>query len=556
MIAPTDDRNDLNASPMRSYLTVLRRRRFIVIQCIVVVPLVALLLTHFQTAKYQSSAEVLLNRTDIAAALTGIQDPTAAQAPDRLAATQAELARVPTIAQRALKSVGLKEPPGYLLGESSVTAHPDADLLEFKVTDRIPALAGRLATAYARQFTLYQTQLEQQQLGSALSDISRRLHALAEAGEQASPLYTDLKQRRDQLATLQALQTAGSAVVRNAGPGVKVAPRPIRNAVLGLAVGIILGIGLAFLYDTLDRRVWSAQEAANSLRLPLLGRIPRLKKDRSLVMTAEPQGPGAEAFRMICANIDFANERSRATTILVTSALAGEGKSTTTANLAIALTRNGHHVVVVDLDLRAPSLDGIFSLNGQPGLTDVALGRIDLNRAIAAPGRPDVTPVAAARIGLNPASGSAGGETGNGTESARAVTERPRGMLEIVPAGSTPSDPGEFVTRPAVASIISELGKRADFVLIDSPPMLSAGDPAVLSRYVDAALVVVRLDDAQQGTLGELRRSLDTLHCQPLGVVVIGTDEGSRYGSPYSGQPNRPPAQATWRESVRHFKRQ
>jgi Mrp family chromosome partitioning ATPase len=541
MTAPTAEMNEMDASPLRSYLTVLRRRKFVAIQPIVIVPLVALLLTHFQVAKYQSSAEVLLNRTDIAAALTGIQDPTQAQAPERLAATQAQLARVPTIARRALKSVGLKEGPEYLLGESSVAAHPDADLLEFKVTDRSPTLARRLATAYARQFTLYQSELEQQQIGSALSDISRRLHVLAVAGQKGSPLYAGLEQRQNQLATLQALQTAGSAVVRDAGVGVKVAPRPLRNLVLGLAVGLILGIGLAFLYDTLDPRVWSAPEAAASLGLPLIGRIPRLKKGSSLVMAADPQSPGAEAFRMLSTNLDFVNEEKRASkqkqssTILVTSAVAGEGKSTTAANLAIALARKGHHVVLVDLDLRGPSLDRIFSLNGQPGLTEVALGRIDLKQAIAVAGNP-----------------------GNGTEAARVQAGNrpfPGGLLEIVPAGEVPLEPGEFVTRPAVESIIGELATRADFVLIDSAPMLSVGDSAVLSRYVDAVMVVVRLDVVRRGTLAELRRSLGALHCEKLGVVVTGTDEGSRYGTHYYGQRNRPAVEPEWRASERHLKR-
>ena len=537
MTVPAGEMNQSEPSPIRSYLSVLWRRKSVVIQPIVIVPLVALLLTNFQAAKYQSSAEVLLNRTDIAAALTGIQDPTAAQAPERLAATQAELARVPTIARRTLDSVGLNKDPQYLLGESSVTANADADLLEFVVTDRNPALAGRLATAYARQFTLYQSELEQQQIRSALSDISRRLHVLAVAGQNASPVYTDLVQRRAQLTTLQALQTAGSAVVRNAVPGVKVAPRPLRNVVLALAIGLILGIGLGFLYDALDPRVWSAPEAAASLGLPLLGRIPRLKKGRPLVMAADPRSRGAEAFRMLSTNIDFVGEENSPRTILVTSAIAGEGKSTTTANLAIALARKGHHVVVVDLDLHGPSLDRFFSLNGQPGLTDVALGRIELEEAISVARKP-----------------------GNGSDAETRPAWRrgdPGGVLEIVPAGPVSSEPGEFVTRPAVGAIIRELAARADFVLIDSAPMLNAVDAAVLSRYVDAVMVVVRLDGARQGTLAELRRSLDTLHCEKLGVVVTLTDEGERYGSRYSGQhnPRAAQAQAAWRASVRQIKR-
>jgi polysaccharide biosynthesis transport protein len=538
-MSSTSEMIGTESSPLRGYLAVLRRRKFVAIQSILIVPIIALLITHFQAAKYQSSAEVLLNRSDIVTAVTGIQDPTANQAPDRLATTQAQLARVPTIAQRAIKEIGLKAGPDYLLGESTVAPHPDADLLDFKVTDRNPELARRLTSAYAHQFTLYQSQLEQQSLTSALADITRRLHLLDVAGQQSSPLHADLVQRRNQLTTLQALHTPPSAVVRDAGPAAKVAPRPFRNAVLGLGVGIILGLGLAFLYDTLDPRVWSAPEAADSLGLRLLGRIPRLRKGSSpLVMADDPHSAAAEAFRRLSTNIDFANEDKWAKKILVTSGVSGEGKSTTTANLAIALARKGHHVVVVDLDLRSPSLDEFFSLNGHPGLTDVARGRTELVEAIALAGSAD----------------------GNGTEAAarRAPSRREApGRLEVVPTGPLPVEPSEFVTRPAVEAIIGELATRADFVLIDSPPMLVADDPAVISGYVDAVMLVVRLDRIRQPTLSELRRTLDGFHCEKLGVVVTATDETGRYGSYYAGQYSRQQrTRGTWYASVRNLKRQ
>jgi capsular exopolysaccharide synthesis family protein len=516
MTAPTADVNRVDASPLRGYIAVLRRRKWAVIQCIVLVPLIALVLSHFQTAKYQSSAEVLLNRNDIAQALTGIQDPAAAQAPERLAATQAELARVPTVAQRALHSVGLKEGPEYLLSESSVVAHPDADLLDFKVTDRDPVLARRLTTAYAREFTLYSAELEQQSLQRALADVTRRLHTLEAAGQTGSLLHRDLEQRRNQLTTLQALQTAPSAVVRDAGAAAKVSPRPFRNAVLALAVGLILGIGLAFLYDTLDPRVWSAREAATALGLPLLGRIPRLKREHLLVVAEDPHSAGAQAFRMLSTNLDFTSDGERARKILITSAVSGEGKSTTAANLAIALARRGHHVVVVDLDLQGPSLADLFSLDGHVGLTDVAVGNANLRDALAV-----------------------AGTSGNGARASSDLRQssrhESRGTLEVVPAGPLPVEPGEFVMRPAVESIIDQLGTRADFVLIDTTPMLVSGDPAVLSTYVDAVMVVVRLDRIRQPTLDELNRSLAALPCPKLGVVVTATDEGERYGVYGSG---------------------
>lgn len=536
MTAPTANVNGTDASPLRAYIMVLRRRKRVVLECVLIVPLIALLVSHFQTAKYQSSAEVLLNRTDIAQALTGIQDPAAAQAPERLAATQAELARVPTIAQRALNSVGVKAGSGYLLAESSVDAHPDADLLDFKVTDRDPVLARRLTTAYAREFTLYSAELERQSLKSALADITTRLHTLEAAGQARSPLHSDLVQRRNQLTTLQALQTAPSAVVRDAGPAVKVSPRPLRNAVLALAVGLILGIGLAFLYDTLDPRVWSAGEAAASLGLPLLGRIPRLKKEHLLVVAEEPHSAGAQAFRMLATNLDFTNDGERARKILITSAVPGEGKSTTAANLAIALARRGHHVVVVDLDLQGPSLADYFSLDGHVGLTDVALGNADLADAIAV-----------------------AGTSGNGVRASSDLSSsgwrESGGSLEVVPAGPLPVEPGEFVTRPIVESIIDQLGTRADFVLVDTTPMLVSGDPAVLSTYVDSVMVVVRLDRIRQPTMNELNRSLAAIRCPKLGVVVTATDEGERYGRYDSGHRNARPRFQALQPSADRLKR-
>jgi len=525
----------VEASPLRSYLQVLRRRWFVAIQPIVIVPLFALLLTHSQPAKYQASAEVLLNRTDIAAALTNIQDPNAGQAPERLAATQAELARVPTIARRALESVGLKSDPGYLLAESSVDAHPDADLLDFKVTDRSAPLAQRLATAYARAFTKYQRELEKQSIQGAIHDITTHLEALDAAGLQHSGTYADLLQRRTQLITLQALQTPSSTVVSDAGAAVQVAPRPFRNAVLALAVGLILGIGLAFLYDMMDVRVWTSSEAAALLGLPLLGRIPRVK-GRTLVMATDPDSPAAEAFRRLRTNIVFTREGKRTKTILITSALPEEGKSMTAANLAIALAREGHHVVAVDLDLRSPTLDRYFSLNGQPGLTDVVLGRVDLRQAIVTAGNPGSNGVEAASL--------------------EAVRERGRtGTLRVVPAGQVPQHPGEFVTAPAVESILSELAQTADFVLIDSSPTLAAGDAAVISRYVDAVIVVLRLDGLRPRTVEELRHSLDSFGCEKLGLVVTGAEETGRYGGYPSQRHRRPAAQDASPESVRQLKR-
>ena len=148
----------------------------------------------------------------------------------------------------------------------------------------------------------------------------------------------------------------------------------------------MLGLGLAFLFEALDTRIRSAAEVARRLGLPLLARIPaprkKLQRADNLVMVAEPSSGSAEAFRVLRTNLEFARLDSDVRSILVTSAVEPEGKSTTAANLAVALARAGRRVVLVDLDLRRPYVDRFFRLFREPGITDVALGEVSLDEAL------------------------------------------------------------------------------------------------------------------------------------------------------------------------------
>ncbi len=498
--------------------------------CAVLVPAAALFFSLRQDAQYAASANVLLSRQNLGAMLEGTTDTSLFANDERFAATQAELAHTPDVARQALSIARVSAlTPDELLQESSVTTKGTTDILEFRVTDGDPDRAELLATSFARAFVSYRSRLDTQALAKARSEVTSTLDRLKAEGRESSNLFTSLEEKEQQLQTLQTLQTSQVYVTRRADDAVQVAPKPARNAVLGLALGLVLGVGLAFAFDALDTRVRSATEIGEKLGLPLLARVPPPPKgfarENKLVMLQQPTGTNAEAFRMLRTNLEFAAlEGDDMRVLLVTSAVEEEGKSTTAANLALAEARAGRKVVLVDLDLRRPYIDRFFSLLHAEGITDVALGNIALEDALH-------------RIDL--AVGSPAGRLRVVTAESNGHGER--GSLDVITAGPLPPDPGEFVGTKRLAEILTRLRQRYQLVIVDTPPMLRVGDTMALSPQVDGILVVTRLNVVRRQMLGELRRILDSAPVPKLGFVVTGSGGGETagygygYGYPYGG---------------------
>jgi Mrp family chromosome partitioning ATPase len=298
-------------------------------------------------------------------------------------------------------------------------------------------------------------------------------------------------------------------------------------------IGIVLGLGLAFLSEAVDRRVRSEDDVEAALGPPLLARLPKPSRAAMqgghLVMIEHPASIEAEAFRRLKTNIEFANMARQARTIMVTSAGPKEGKTTTIANLAVAFARAGRRVALVDLDLRSPNLDRVFGFRGRAGVTHVALGHRTLEEAMT-------------RIPLKGDPMRFEDQNGNGRGPAIA------GMLEMLPAGMVPPDPGEFVASDAIARILDEL-TDFDLVLVDAPPLLAVGDSVALSARVDALFVVVRMNMISREVLRELARTLEVCTCAKLGYVLAGTNIREAYGYAGYGYPAR--LSARERESSR-----
>jgi non-specific protein-tyrosine kinase len=499
---------------------VVSRRKWVILVAVVLVPLAAVGFSLHQQKLYRAQAQVLLSAQNLAAQLTNTQSTGLNLQPDRIAATQASVARVPEIARRVLKRVpGSGLSVQSFLNRSSVSTATNADLLTFEVTHHDPKLARRLVDAYARQYTLYRRQLDTSAIENALRSVHARIKALVKAGGRRSQLHASLVDRQATLATMEALQTSNATVVEQAANAVQVQPRPTRNGILGLALGLVLGIGLAFLWEALDTRVRNAHEISERLDgLPLLARLStpprRLRSKHQLVMLDDPRGVQAEAFRMLRTNLEFVRLGRGVQTIMFTSAVEQEGKSTTIANLAVALARGGQRVVLVDLDLRKPFLGRFFGLDG-PGLTQVALGHVSLDDALATVALTD----RAAPEGQN---GDGGGRENS-----------VKGILEVLPSGPIPPDPGEFVSTEELADILARLRERADIVLVDAPPALRVGDAMTLSSRVDGIILVARMKIVRRQMLAELSRQFATVPTPVLGFVLTGAGDEGGYDSAY-----------------------
>ena len=483
-------------SPFLDGLSLLSRQRWVVVAAVVGATLASLAFSRSEQRLYQASATVLVNAQNPTIAALNLAS-TATSPPDRYAATQAALARVGKVAQMTVDAAHV---PGRtaagLLSASTVSANATDDLLQFSVTDPSPTVARTLATTYARQFTVYRRQLDMSALNAGLTDVRQRLDSLEALGQGDTPLARQLTGTMHQLETLQALQAAGPSaiLVGPAGNASLVQPRTTRNAALGLVLGLALGTALAFLRNSLDPRVRSDDELRQRLNLPVLGRIPRqpmASADDRLAALTEPAGASAEAFRILKTNLSIMQRQHGISSILITSTGAGEGKSSTAANLAVTLARSQLRVVLVDLDLRHPGIGEFFGLNGGPGLTSVAAGEAHLADALR---EVDVRPEPAAD----------------------------EGRLEVLTVGSIPPDPGELLSSAVVANVLFALKRRADVVLIDSPPMLAVGDAMTIATRTDALLLVVEINTARRETLAEVRRMLEASPARALGLVATG----------------------------------
>ena len=247
-----------------------------------------------------------------------------------------------------------------------------------------------------------------------------------------------------------------------------------RAAVLGGMLGLLVGIGAVFLREQLDDKVKSMDQLKLITGLVPLGAVMREPSQNALgpaiYADKDPSSPLAESYNFLRTSLEFATLGTKGMhTLLITSSSPGEGKTTTAANLATSFARSGKSVILIDGDLRRPSLHKLFKISNHKGLTDVLLGNSTLDEAF----------------------------TATGVEG-----------LRVVPAGPLPPDPTYVLRAPKMQEVVKQLRDRADLVIFDSPPLLVVSDPLLLARFADTVLLVV---DAHSTTRDVLKRGVETL---------------------------------------------
>jgi Mrp family chromosome partitioning ATPase len=396
-----------------------------------------------------------------------------------------------------------------------------------------------LANAYAKSYTQYRNALDNASLRRALASVTARIEALNKAGQSGTDLYSALQDKRQQLQTIEALRTNSSTLVQPAVAAVKISPQTMKRAQLALVFGLFAGLGLAFLLEASDRRLRSPDDIPERLQLPILGRIPPISKREELAAMTQPSGPLAEAYRMLRLNLDFATADRNARILMVTSAMEGEGKTTTAANVAIALARAGRNVVLVDGDFLRPSLATLFRVAPSPGLVQVARHQAPLEVALTPIRMPDPVvedrrrELARTPLTLMSPVERRRAETGERSASPTAPTN---GSLRLLATEEAPLDSTEAMVGNELPRILSQLEADSDLVIIDAPP-LGTSVTLWLGSLVDAVLVIANAQLLRESMLDELVHSLDEIQGEKLGLVLTAVDWYARRGYGY----RRPP---------------
>ncbi len=493
-------------------LAILRRRWWVIALVTVVVTAASFGFSAIQQKKYTATSSVLFQSQPIAQTAAGLQPSAAVSAtatPLVMATNVQLLSHQAGVAAATARIVGHGLRAGEVSGSLSVAEEGQTNIASVSATSPQPRLSAAIANTYAAQFIASEQAQQQAIVKQSLALVNRQIAATSRQ-QLAGPTGQALLDRAESLRILSRLQNSGVQQVTFASvPSSPSSPTTKRNTELGFVLGLLLGIGFAFLLERLDRRMKDVDELSAAYGLPLLAAVPQSKS-----FALPPQVGGAnhagdtEVFKLLRAYLRYFNVDRELRLLLVASAGSGDGKTTIARNLAEAAQETGTTTLLLEADLRIPELAQHYGLPTSPGLSELLIGRVNAAEAVRS------VPIATLV---------------NGSASELS--------LDVLVAGHPPPNPAALLQSHAMADVLSWAAEHYELVVVDTPPLGVVSDAMALLRNVDGVVIVSRLGKNTHDAASFLRERLVGVHAPLLGVVANGVRArgDNSYGYGYYG---------------------
>jgi polysaccharide biosynthesis transport protein len=505
--------SDQASGGLDQIVTVLRRRAVWIVLCCAVAAGSAFALSKAQTKKYTATASLVFNNQQLGQQTAGLQ-PVSITNQQAQQNTNLKLVQLGDMAEKTAQQLGRGLTAEKVRTSLNVGAQGESNIVTVSATATSPPLAAAIANTYSNRFVGEQQNSNHQYYASALALVNKQLAGLS-ARQRVSPAGIALENRAQSLGVLAELHSGNVTVAQPATvPSTPSSPKTARNTILGAILGLLLGIGIAFLAERLDRRIREPKDLERIYGLPLLGVVPessalaRSRRANGGSANGSARGGAAaldlpasesEAVHLIRAHLRYFNVDRELRTLLIASAAPGDGKTTVARHLAAAAARMGSRTLLIEADLRRPTLADRLGVHFGPGLSDVLIGAENLREATQS-------------VDLGPSLPHRSDE---------------RRTLDVLVAGVVlPPNPAALIESQAMSRLLDEAQGTYDLVVIDTPPLTAVSDAFPLLGRVDGVVIVGWVGRNRRDVAERLHETLAGAGAPLLGVVANGFKPG------------------------------
>jgi polysaccharide biosynthesis transport protein len=462
-----------------TFLALLRRRARLIIGIGLVAAVLAFVISSLFSDRYEASADLLFHQPSGPVLVNPNEPgPEVSAEPERVAATNLALASLDVVAVRVAGSIDTTLSAKELRESVSIEPKGQADVVTITASAGDPDEAAEIANAFASEVVALRREAARKKIQRVVAAIEAQL---AETPTLATSVASHLAARASQLEVQKRLEAGDAEVVEQAVPPQSPSsPKPLRNAIIALLLGLILGVVVAVLLRRFDRHVHDEEEISGIVGAPIVGRIPVIKE------AGWKYDLALEAFQFLRANLHLRSTSSSFRTFAITSTLPGEGKSTVAMRLAQAMALSGASVILVDCDLRRPALHTALGLSASSGVT-TALS--------------------------------------SDTPAADLLLDTPIDGVRLLPAGPLTVMPGTMITGDHdIGKLVRDLAEQADYVLVDTSPVTIGADASTIASEVDASLMVIDPGAVERHLLMAAVEQLRNADVTVAGVVLNRTE--------------------------------